>query len=98
MNHKAIQKFTKEQEEIIEKTFDQVFNNSQRAKFLIDLVKGSLIDIHGEFNPKVSANHVGEILSLIRELLEPVDDLIAELSSNGGYLLWESNLKKINSK
>lgn len=94
---KEIKKFTEEQEDIIEKTFKRVSSNSLRAKFLIDLVKESLINIHGEFNQNVSAEHISEILTLTKDLLDPVDELVSELSMSGGYLLWESNLESIEN-
>lgn len=101
--NKEIQKFTNEQKEIIEKTFDKFSTNTQRVKFLINMVNESLINIHGEFNPRISPECVSEILILAKELLEPADEILSELSTNGNYLLWDSNLKdisyyKINNK
>ena len=47
-----------------------------------------MINIHGEFNPKVSPECVSETLALVSELIEPIDEILMELSSNGNYLLW----------
>lgn len=96
--NKEIQKFTNEQKEIIEKTFDKFSTNTQRVKFLINMVNESLINIHGEFNPRISPECVSEILTLAKELLEPADEILSELSTNGNYLLWDSNLKDIGYK
>lgn len=96
--NKEIQKFTKEQSEIIEDTLVKISDNTQRAMFLINILNQALINIHGEFNPKITSIEVDEALKIIKELLEPVNNELIELSSNGNYFLWDSNLKDIGHK
>lgn len=96
--NKEIQKFTKEQTEIIEDTLVRVSDNTQRAMVLLNMLNHAIINIHGEFNPKIASIEVDETLKIIKELLEPVNNELIELSSNGNYFLWDSNLKDIGYK
>lgn len=95
---RKIEPFTEEQIEIIEKTFDKFYPNIQRAAYLVKLTKESLINVHGEFNKNITPDEVEETLSMANELLTPVQNLLSELSLNGGYLLWAHNLEDINMK
>jgi hypothetical protein len=92
------QKFTDEQIEIIEKTFKKFYPNIQRAAYLVKLTKESLVNVHGEFNKNITPDEVEETLSMANELLTPVQNLLSELSLNGGFLLWPHNLEDINMK
>lgn len=96
--NKEIQKFTNEQSEIIEDTLVKISDNTQRAMFLLNMLNHALINIHGEFNSKIAPIEVDETLKIIKELLEPVNNELIELSSNGNYFLWDSNLKNIGYK
>lgn len=92
------QKFTDEQIEIIEKTFKKFYPNIQRAVYLVKLTKESLINVHGQFNSSITPDEVEETLNMANELLTPVQNLLSELSLNGGFLLWTDNLENIDMK
>lgn len=98
MKNEKIEKFTDLQIKVIEETFDKYYSNVRRAASFINLAKESLINVHGEFNSKITLDEISDILQSSKEFLEPIQTLMGELSVNGDYLLWEDNLNNINFK
>jgi hypothetical protein len=82
------QKFTDEQEKLIESNFDNVYENLKKALIIIELVKSSLVDEDSDtINKNTSPYDTREALRIATEYLEPVKSYICEISCGGSYIL-----------
>ena len=93
MSKKEIQPFTDEQEEQIEKVIDPYYERVIKATSILTLLKV----YHRQREPnKVHIQDVNMeyILQEVDDLLQPVQDILAEVGSGAWYLLDERALKR----